>query len=154
MICKKSYVRTLNVNRFFNSSIYGYRYTSISLPGDLRPKTSNDMKKFDSFMHFHDGKLNKINTTEHILYGVLIWPNGFNPFETNSKRTFRGSKEKLGNSKSNCFHPSASIGCLNTFSVSTRLFLCRLSLCHCMSAKLSCNTNNCCNLGKVTQYFL
>ena len=46
---------------------------------------SNDIKKFDSFMHFKGDNLKGINIIDHILYEVLKFSNGLNSSEANPK---------------------------------------------------------------------
>jgi hypothetical protein len=130
---------------FYNSCksyTNGYKYTSISFPGALDPRISKDNNIYGSFIHLHGSKLYGISTTGHMLYDVLILPNGLKPSLAKPSRTLRDSSANQECSLSNSFHAIESAGCLREFSSSTRP-----SLCHFMSLAISFDINNRCNLG-------
>ena len=74
----------------------------MSFPSDVQPGIIKDNIIFGSFIHIRGGKLYRINTTGHMLYVVLILPNGlkllFDPIminQTNSLRSIIYSIEHL-----------------------------------------------------------
>ncbi|TYK07950.1 hypothetical protein E5676_scaffold265G00680 [Cucumis melo var. makuwa] len=72
---------------------------------------SKDRKVNGAFIHFQGGKLYGMSITGHMLYDVLMFPNGLNPSEESANLTFRASEAKQGYCSSKCFQPSASAGC-------------------------------------------
>ena len=72
------YVLMPSFHNSFKSSTNGYKYTSILFLGALRPGISKDKIIYGSFIHLHEGKLYGISTTGHMLYDVLMLPNGLN----------------------------------------------------------------------------
>jgi len=88
----KSLVRAQSFNDEGNYIlINGCKYISISFPGAVGPGISNDNIIFGAFIHLHGGKLYGANTTGHILYDVLILPNGLKPSFAKPSRTLRES---------------------------------------------------------------
>ncbi|KAA0042936.1 hypothetical protein E6C27_scaffold75G00030 [Cucumis melo var. makuwa] len=85
-----------------------------------------DRKVNGAFIHFQGGKLYGMSITGHMLYDVLMFPNGLNPSEESANLTFRAFEAKQGYCSSKCFQPSASAGCRSIPSVSHLLSLCHL----------------------------
>ncbi|KAM3684554.1 hypothetical protein ACJW31_11G052400 [Castanea mollissima] len=107
-----SYVLTPSFHNSFKSSTNGRKYTSILFPGALRPGISKDKIIYGSFIHLHGGKLYGISTTGHMLYDVLMLPNGLNPSLAKPSRTLRESAANQACFLSNSFHTIESAGCL------------------------------------------
>jgi hypothetical protein len=73
------------------SCIKGSRKISISMPGCLGPCIRMDSKRYFLFWHNHIGRLYIVNITGHVLWVLLLSPNGFIPSVLNANRTFLGS---------------------------------------------------------------
>jgi hypothetical protein len=91
---------------------------------NLGPGIISDSMNDVCFMHIQGGKLYGTSITGQVLWEVLIFPNGLNPFEVRPSLTFLLSAKNSWCNRSNDVHASLSVGCLNTPS------LVRPSACH------------------------
>ena len=84
---KPSYISIPSFHKFSLSYIRG----SVSMPGCLGPCISTDSKRYFLFWHNHIGRLYIISINGHVLWVLLLSPNGFIPSVLNANRTFLGS---------------------------------------------------------------
>lgn len=55
---------------------------------------SRDRKINDAFIHFQWGKLYGMSITDHMLYDVLMFPNGLKPLEERANMTLQSFAAK------------------------------------------------------------
>src|SRR5688572_220378 len=103
---------------------------------------SKDIKQFVGFTHSHGGRLSGVTSTGHILYWVLMLPNGLNPSVAKASLRFLGSFAKPGYFRSKSFHASPSAGWLITLATGFLTFLC-----HCVSSEVCFEAKILFNLG-------
>ena len=101
----------------------------MSFPGEFVLGIRSVSIKYSFLMHNQGRKLYAVSTTGHILYDILISPNGLNPSEASPRRTLRGSAAKSGYLSSRFFHVEPSAGCRKT-----PYSLTRSRSCHCISS--------------------
>ena len=73
------YIIRHSIHNSSKSSTNSCKYTSILFLGALVLGINKDNNIYGSFIHLHWGKLYGISTTGHMLYDVLILPNGLKP---------------------------------------------------------------------------
>ena len=85
---------------------------------------SKDIKQFVGFTFSHGARLSGVRSTGHILYWVLMLPNGLNPSVAKASLRFLGSFAESGKVLSKSFHAYPSAGWLITLSTGFLTFLC------------------------------
>ena len=90
-LAKPSKISIPSFHKVSISCIRGSRKTSISMPGCLGLCISTDSKRYFLFWHNHVGRLYIVSINGHVLWVLLLSPNGFIPSVLNANRTFLGS---------------------------------------------------------------
>ena len=83
-------------HNIFNSSIKGYKYTSILDFGLCEPGITDDKNTYGRVMYMCGGKLCTHTTIGHTEYGLTAFEYGLNPSAHNPSRTLRASAAKGG----------------------------------------------------------
>ena len=84
--------------------------------------------KFDSSIHTHGGMLYDTTNTNHILYELVMLPNGLKPSIARPSLMFLASFANSSQFLSKSFHASPSAGWLSSLSTG-----CHFNMCHCPS---------------------
>ena len=98
--------------------------------------------KLDCSIHSHGGRLYGTTNTGHMLYEVVMLPNGLKPSVARPSLRFLASSANHRYFLSKSFHASPSAGWLSSFSTG-----CRFNLCHCASFDVFLEANILFSLG-------
>jgi hypothetical protein len=77
---------------------------SKSVDGELDPGINKAIMKFDSSMHTHGGMLYGTTNSGHILYELVMLPNGLKPSIARPSLRFLASFANFGQVLSKCFY--------------------------------------------------